>query len=123
MMVSDPNVFMLHNADSDGREGLSERPNAITTGRNSGYQAINIAVLAGAKKILLLGYDMRFKDGKSHWFGDHPVKTPEHSYKHYAQNFKAMVPQLQKAGVSVINCTPGSLINCFPFSTVKQELQ
>lgn len=118
-MVKDPGVFMLHNLGSDG---LSEIPNGLHTGSNGGYQAINIAVLAGAKKILLLGYDMRFPDGKSHWHKGHPVKVPECRYLQYAKRFKSMLPQLQKLGVSLVNCTAGSAVTCFPFSTIDKEL-
>lgn len=122
MRVSDANVFMLHNDDENGHEGLSERPNGVKTGSNGGYQAVNIATLAGAKRILLLGYDMRFSGKRSHSHNGHPAKTPEASYARYARRFSSMLPQLGKLGVSVINCTPGSLIQCFPFSTIEKEL-
>lgn len=112
-------VLVLQN---DGDDGLSERPDAVRTGKNSGYQAINIAVLAGAKKILLLGMDMRFVNGKSHAHNGHPVKHGESSYRKYAQSFRTMQTPIAKLGVSVINCTAGSLIQCFPFSTIEKEL-
>jgi enoyl-CoA hydratase/carnithine racemase len=107
---------MLHNANMQGIDrGISESPNAIATGSNSGYQAINIAVLAGAKRILLLGYDMKFAAGKkSHWHGGHPLQMPEGAYTRYARKFKTMLPQLERLGVAVINCTPGSAIDAFP---------
>ncbi len=111
MMISDAAVFMLHNS---GPDGLSEKPNAICTGCNGGYQAVNIAVLAGAKRILLVGYDMRFTGGRSHSHNGHPTRQPESAYARYAQSFKTMLPQLKRLGVEVVNCTPGSLIACFP---------
>lgn len=109
-LIGDPEVFMLHNYD---HEGLSERPNGLHTGSNGGYQAVNIAVLAGAKRILLLGYDMRFAGGRSHWHAGHPVKVDEGAYTKYARNFNTMLPVLKKRGVEVINCTPGSAITAF----------
>ena len=63
-MVDDPEIFMLHNS---GHEGLSEKPNCLHTGSNGGYQAVNIATLAGAKRVVLLGYDMRFHGKRSHF--------------------------------------------------------
>jgi len=118
-MVRDPEVFMLHN---DGYEGLSEKPNALRTGSNSGYQAVNIAVLAGAKKILLIGYDMRFPGGKSHWHDGHPIKVGEDRYKQYARTYKSMLAQLTQLGVDVVNCTAKSEISAFRFSTIEKEL-
>lgn len=111
MMVTDPEVFMLHNY---GGDGISELSNGIKTGSNSGYQAINVAVLAGAKRVLLLGYDMRFASGRTHSHGGHPVQMPEDAYRSYARKFSSMVPHLKRLGVEVLNCTPSSAITCFP---------
>ena len=47
--------------------GLSLDDELIHFGHNSGYQALNLAVLFGVKKILLLGYDMQRTNGKEHW--------------------------------------------------------
>lgn len=112
-------VLVLQN---DGSEGLSERPDAIRTGQNSGYQAINIAVLAGAKRILLLGMDMRYVNGRTHAHNGHQVKHSESLYLQYAKNFRTLENPLKAIGVQVVNCTPGSAIKNFPFSTVEQEL-
>jgi len=119
LMVADPEVYMLHNF---GSSGISEKQNGLHTGSNSGYQAINLAVLAGAKRVLLLGYDMRFQDGRSHWHGDHPIKVPENNYRHYAALFGGMVPQLKRLGVEVVNCTPESAIAAFRFGAMDKEL-
>jgi hypothetical protein len=127
MMVADPAIHMLHNASArgvgvSGHGGLSEEPNALCTGTNGGYQAVNIATLAGARKILLSGYDMHFPAGKSHFHGGHPVRVPEDKYAQYAGYYKTMLPQLKRIGCEVVNCSPGSRISCFRFSTVEAEL-
>lgn len=120
MLVKDENVHMLHNYEN---EKLSENPNGIHTGSNGGYQALNIAYLAGAKRILLLGYDMRYTGGKSHWHAGHPVKVPEQHYSGmYAKKFDTMLPQLKARGVEVINCSLGSTIRCFPFKSLEEAL-
>ena len=119
LLIKDEAVFMLHNLNN---EQLSESPNGIHTGSNGGYQAVNIAVLSGAKRIILLGYDMRFPGGKSHWHGGHPVKNPADHYTMYAGKFATMLPQLKRLGVEVINATPGSAIKCFPFMDLNEAL-
>lgn len=40
---------------------------------NSGAASIALAVKAGAKKIILLGYDCKKTNGEAHWHGNHPV--------------------------------------------------
>lgn len=120
MQVPDPEVFMLHNY---GSAGLSDRTNGLNTGINSGHQAVNLGILAGGNPALLLAYDMRYHGGRTHSHNGHPVSHSEESYKKtYAGNFKTMLPQLERLKVRVINCTPGSAISCFPFSTVEKEL-
>lgn len=118
-MVRDENVFMLHNG---GGDGLSNVANTIKTGSNSGYQAINIAVLAGAKRVLLVGYDMHFPGGKSHWHAGHPVRSDEGQYVTYAKRFSTMLDPLRAAQCEVVNCTPGSKIEAFRFSILEKEL-
>lgn len=111
MNIGDGGVHMLRNG---GRDGLSADAAALQNGRNSGYQAINFAVLAGAKRIALLGYDGRAQGGQTHWFGDHPVRTPEANLACYARNFNNMTAPLQQLGVEVVNCSPGTVVTAFP---------
>lgn len=42
----------------------------IGWGGNSGFQALNLTVQFGVRKIILVGYDMRV-DGQLHWHPDH----------------------------------------------------
>ena len=95
--------------------GLSLDPEYLVTGSNSGYQALNLAVLAGAKTIILIGYDGHTpKPGeKTHWFGDHPRREPDAVFPLYVQSFKAAAKAIKAAGVRVINCSPNSAIDVF----------
>jgi hypothetical protein len=101
------------------RPGLSYEATAIHTGKNSGYQAINIAVLMGAKKILLIGFDLKVSDdGRSHWFGDHPDLTRSF-YETWHPQFQTLVDPLRELGVEVINCSPDSALECFPKANIE----
>ncbi len=118
--VEAPDVKYVHNA---GREGLSVEPGHLMTGRNGGYQAINLAVQLGAKRILLLGYDMRAVDGRTHWFGDHPTETRPSVYEGaMLPMFETLVAPLATSGVEVVNCTPGSALATFPTSDLTDAL-
>lgn len=124
--ISEPEVHFLRNAHEPNHGlGLSNDPERIVTGWNSGHQAINIAVLAGAKKIILLGFDGRARkqDGKSHWFGDHPTPTSSGSYEHYRKSFSAMEQPLIDAGVRVINCSPETFIDSFEKMNLESALE
>ena len=48
----------INQLKSVAQPGLSRTQGVIHQGKNSGYQALNLAYLLGAKRILLLGYDM-----------------------------------------------------------------
>jgi hypothetical protein len=115
-LLDDHLVHVLRNRDHPHHGvGLSRDPRALVTGRNSGWQAINLAVLAGAKKIVLLGFDgQQDKEGRSHWHGDHPRPTPQAAYSEYALSMSSGENALIDAGVEVLNCSPGSAINSFP---------
>lgn len=109
MLVDDPAVHMLRNG---GPDKLSIDNSTVCTGRNSGYQTINLAVLAGARRIVLFGYDGRVgAGGRTHFHDGHPDKTHGGLY---AQNFRSMVEPLAKLGVEIVNCSPGSAIDAFP---------
>lgn len=96
------------------RPGISFDPSIIHTGKNSGYQALNLAVLFGATKILLLGIDCTILDGKTHWFGDHPGRLKRNSpYDVFKQAFTDSSIELERAGINVINCSERSALTCF----------
>jgi hypothetical protein len=109
-----PDVHVLRNLDNGDPAGLSLDPTGIKTGCNSGYQALNLAVLLGAKRIILLGYDYRFDGSRSHFFGDHPVPTFENHLPGYAQKFSTIENKLIELGIEVLNATPGTALNAFP---------
>ena len=109
-----PEIHLLENT---GTEGLEFEPTGLRTGRNGGYQAINLAVHLGAKRILLLGYDMKAAaDGRTHWFGDHadwPTR-PSVFAQAMLPHFPGLAAALEVLGVEVVNCTPDSALDTFP---------
>lgn len=104
-----------HDPSVKGQSGLSLDPTRLQTGRNSGYQAINLAVLFGASKIVLLGYDMSRDPAqrKSHFFGEHPKRPKPSPYSQFLQLFPSLVKPLRRAGVEVINCTRRTALTTF----------
>lgn len=87
----------------------------LALGSNSGYQVINLAAQHGAKRIILLGYDMKkTAAGKVHWFGDHPEAIKmESRYSAWCLNYDRLAPAIARHKIEVINCTRDSALNCF----------
>ena len=109
------NRYELNYVSGDHKPGISFDPELLHYGSNSGYQALNLAVLFGAKKIVLLGYDMQRTKGEMHWFGPHPGKLNKSSnYAPWIEAFKSAVLDLEKQDISVINCTRETALDCFP---------
>lgn len=91
----------------------------------SGFGALNLAVLMGAKRVLLLGFDCKSQGNKPHFFGDHVrgLQNPtEDQYRRWLQSYDAAVPSLARAGVEVINCSGDTAITAFPRMTIKEAL-
>lgn len=87
------------------------------TATNSGLLAIKVAAHLGAKRILLLGYDM----GGSHFFGPHPAplkNTKPERFEVFKKQFEGFKPR----GVEIINCTPGSALKCYPMARLDEVL-
>jgi len=128
--ITDDAVHILRNArtDPNGRgihaNGLSLDPGALLTGSNGGWQATNVAALAGANPIILLGMDGQpSQDGRTHWSGGHGNEhTPSEAYPAYRCSFSVGADALKAAGIRVVNCSPGSAIDAFEKLPLEEAL-
>lgn len=109
--INADNVFMFENS---GAYGYENHPLKLRHGKNSGYQAVQLAARLGAKSILLLGFDMHCDSGRSHWFGEHPGRScrPE-IYESMLKAWPSLKEPLTQMGVNVYNITPGSKLDEF----------
>lgn len=124
-LETDSSFTVLKNG---GIHGLSTDPTTLRNGRNSGYQAVNLAVLLGAARIILLGYDMGLApDGRKHWHPLHPghkVNPVEDTtrYAMFRQVFESIVAPLEALGIPVLNCSRHSALTCFPRPALEEVL-
>lgn len=103
--------------------GISFNPSMIHTGRNSGFQAINLAILFGAARILLLGFDMQKTNGLAHWFGKHDsalVTTLD--YSGFIACFREVPASIKGKGIEIFNCTRHTALGMFPRMTIEEAL-
>jgi len=96
----------------------------IGWGGNSGFQAINLAVHMGAKKIILIGFDMRLDLGL-YWHGRHEgrLTNPKTSYvDRWRRAIDGVYAQLCDLGISAYNCSPVSHLAAYPKMSLEDAL-
>ena len=109
---------------NSGELGFDPDRRRLRTGANGGYQAIHLAVHLGARRIVLLGYDMKpAPDGRTHWFGEHPVATkPSVFAAVMLPKFPTLKAALDRLGVEVVNATPDSALTIWPTHRLDEVL-
>jgi len=102
--------------------GLESDPSGLRTGKNSGYQAINLAAHLGAARIVLLGYDMQpnAKD-QDHFFGQHWHKSRV-PFRAFVELFASLVAPLEALGIRILNASRATALTCFPRVTLQEAL-
>lgn len=84
---------------------------------------MNLAVQWGARKLLLIGFDMN----GSHWYGRNywqGANNPDDgNFRRWIAAFETAAGQLKQMGVEVVNCSPYSALNCFPKMTLEEALK
>lgn len=112
----------VHRLLIGGATGLDADPTKLRTGNHSGFSAINLMAHAGAKRIVLLGYDMQAAhDGRDHFFGAHayPKKTPPYQY---VGTFASLLEPLAALGIEVVNATRETALKVFPIMSLAEAL-
>lgn len=113
--VKDDAVHMLRNKHGVGTHGrgISLDPQSLVTGRSSGFQSLNLSLLAGSSLTLLLGFDAKEGDASTHWHGGHPRTMPVLVHEQWRRHFSETQHDFVSAGLRVINCSPGTAITAF----------
>lgn len=105
-----------------GFTGLETDPSGLRTGKNSGYQAINLAAHLGAACIVLLGYDMQTDaSGKEHFFGKHWHGQPP-ALAAFVDLFESLVEPLRVLGIRIINASRETALSVFPRLSIQEAL-
>lgn len=112
--------------------GISTSPSRISWNGNSGAAAISVAAHAGAKRIILLGFDMKLStDSYQHWhdiYGRHKSGYKNRKGKinlpfmRHLRGFPQIASDAKKLGIEILNANPDSAINCFPKYSVNELL-
>lgn len=106
---------------------LFDRPGEeIGGGGNSGFQALNLAVQFGARRVLLVGYDMTDRSGV-HWYGRNrwPMSNNpnESNFRRWLAAFEGAKPLLDARGVEVVNTSSISAMKTFRRRSIEDALK
>lgn len=96
---------------------LTERVGLVGSGGNSGFQALNLAVQFGARRVLLIGFDLHDRGGV-HWYGRNTAMgmnnpTEAENFPRWRRAFAAAATELAGLGVEVVNASPLSDLKGF----------
>lgn len=101
--------------------GFSREPDTINGGGNSGHQAIHLAATFGAKRIVLLGFDMQRTGGREHWHGKHEGKLPNGAgFGPWMKSMAFLATDLKRMGIDVVNCSRVTAMRCFRQASLEE---
>jgi len=98
--------------------GISPDPGLIY-GFNSVHHVLSVIHHTGARRVILLGVDMR---ASGHWHVDWPEGGISADYPPMRYSLETLVEPLASAGVEVLNASPGSALTCWPAVELAQVL-
>lgn len=114
-------VVRRKNGDK-GKELEFRDKGLIGWGGNGGFQALNLAIQFGSKKIILVGFDMRIDRGL-HWHKAHKKFNPnERQVRQWREVMDDAAWSLKQNGVRVINCSPVSALRNYPKMSLAEAL-
>lgn len=105
-------------------EILTDEPGLLGWGGNSGFHALNLAVQCGARRVVLVGFDLTLDYG-THWHGRHPkgLNNPNAAaLRRWRRVLDDQAPRLKALGVEVINASPISALEAYPKAGLEEAL-
>lgn len=106
-----PNVRRIQQSGKN----FSTNPTQVTFASNTGMMALNFAYLAGAREIVLLGFDMQSDNGRTNWH-DQNINAPKpHHYATYIQRARDVAAAIARdcPDLKVVNLNPNSAMDAF----------
>jgi hypothetical protein len=90
---------------------------------SSGHSAACLAAIMGARRIVLVGFEGQFIDGRSHGHDDYRVSDALVFTARFLPGWKGLAPAFERLGVELVNATPRSAIAEFPFVSLSEALK
>ena len=126
---------------------ISKDFNSFYDSGNSGVNACEVAIMMGYTKILLIGIDQNYTEvvegatrgsggglimestpdlNPNYWFDDYQRKGDRYNYPQLntfqKPAWESFSKKAKNQGIEIVNCSPISTLECFPKSTLEQEI-
>lgn len=113
-------VLQLRRLDASG---IATDPELVKWNKNSGASAINLAFHFGAKRVVLIGFDMRVRDEQHNWHNNHPHTPRKGIYDElFLPQFTKIARDAKQLGLEIVNATPNSALTVFPMVDLQEVL-
>jgi len=113
-------------------EGIETTPGFVSWNGNSGLSAISLAYHFGVRKIVLIGFDMKVRNGETNFHRDHEkmglnhkrkdLESAQKDYVRFLRRTKAIAADAKRLKMEIVNATPDSAIEVFPFVDLKEAV-
>lgn len=105
--------------NNTGKDGFDPNPLNCRTGGNGAYQAMHMAVHAGARKLVLVGVDM---DRSGHWHQEYKGVASCDRDVVMLPSFETLKPELDRRGIQVVNASLESKLEIWPKLPIEEAL-
>lgn len=116
----DPRMLFVHRKYiGDARSDPFARRDTLVEGWNSTSTNISLAIVRGARRIILLGVDLAPGSGGRRRIYDESKEGGKSAEARYARQVRHLTMQaewVRRKGVQVINCSPHSELQCYPYA-------
>lgn len=120
--VDEPGVYTLIRERS---EGLHPPPR-IKWYANSGWTALGLAVMLGARRVVLIGFDGRAQGARYNWHPDNASGADASVFGFHKESGRQCAKDIaawpDTTGIQIWNCTPGSAYDAFPCAELGEVL-
>lgn len=130
-----PKEIKRHVPDVERQAGISTYSKAISWNENSGAASISLAAWLGAKRIILVGFDMALSETKNQHFHNEyktnkearkrrraPQRAKELPFEKHLRGFPYIKRDADNLGIEIINTSLNSAIQDFPKVHIKELL-
>lgn len=95
--------------------GLSADPQSLAWNGNSGASAINFALLAGAPRVFLLGFDNKDQKGENNWHNQSVFEFHRQVHEKHRKGLTLVAEKAEELfpDSQIINLNPDSALECF----------
>ena len=107
-------------------KGIDDNRKNLCWNGSSGGAAVNLAVHLGAKRIILVGFDMRKTDGRHNfhdiypWNAHRPDRNP---YRIHIKAWPVIAAKAKFKGIKIVNTFRGSAIKEFEFMKLEEAVE